>query len=522
MRLRNATRRRQSPSTSTSSSSTLCCCRSETLVSGASFVAGALTFVALSNMIKFHSLIIVGSAAMHATDSKVPSIQVWLSGYNNHDSTRTRSEYDEDHHPDVPVALPDTNAVAKRSQGKEGDQIIHEGAPAIRNDRLALVQNFVKMTNENNPNIDKNFHWSLTNPQDIRLLFVHVGKAGGMSLNSQLKVLDQTRKFLGCRIKYTTDQDFRRDACRQVPGAGKVAKLTLHIYGHLHRNFPTIPATEAWLVNHANVLLFTVRDPIDRITSAFNYARYMIFEFTGAAKGKKYAPAALAFYNVCFRDMTECATALDPRNITTSTQQQQQHPCREMALPILQGQTQVPDLDHFYYNYAHYVNRVFPASAGKSLLTTAFAGGTNPQQPPKPTSDAPAVVVIRTEQMWEDTARLETWAGGRARRFLNQRTKGLRVSHGSESFAVTTGIRGPLAVGMCCVLADDIQVYQDLIVVALNLKRAEKVESLQSVRRRCGVALTKAVADNGKDQASLWMELASFSWTAWARETCHV
>ena len=43
-----------------------------------SFLSGALVFVLLSNMVQFHSLIIVQRSS--GGDTKIPSIHVWLEG----------------------------------------------------------------------------------------------------------------------------------------------------------------------------------------------------------------------------------------------------------------------------------------------------------------------------------------------------------------------------------------------------------------------------------------------------------
>ena len=272
-----------------------------------SFVAGALSFVALSQVIQFHSSVTLTSRITLGTNGgKIPSVQTWLAEY------------------------PENNSKARGTD---------EGVPE------AVEKALVMSDNDNDEPLPP---WPFESPAHVRVLFVHVGKAGGMSLNARLKVLDQTRKFLGCRQNYQTDEQFLSDKCRITPGMGGVSKLTLRLFGHMHRSFPDDKKAEKWLVEHTNLLLFTIRDPIARLTSAFNYARYMIFEYNPK---KKRDPTAIRFYKECFANMDECASALDPRNRT-------KHACSESALPIVQGRTQVPDLDHFYYNYAHYMQRV--------------------------------------------------------------------------------------------------------------------------------------------------------------------
>lgn len=203
--------------------------RVSSIVAVLSFMAGASTFVALSNVAQFRGILVTSSAGggsgTSSDTSKIPSVQAWLA------------EYPEN----VPRAADKAIKVSPPSAI----------APTDNSDNDALAA------------------WPFQSPAHVRVLFVHVGKAGGMSLNTKLKVMDQTRKFLGCRRKYQTEAQFLEDKCRQTPGAGGVSKLTLRLFGHIHRSFPEDKTMEKWLVDHSNLLLFTVRDPIDRLRSAF-------------------------------------------------------------------------------------------------------------------------------------------------------------------------------------------------------------------------------------------------------------
>ena len=423
--------------------------RSSFIVAAVSFVAGALTFVALSNVIQFHSILVVGSGSLDA--SQIPSVQVWLAG-----NPENKAHFDDDNE-GVPQAVNKAIVIS----------------PSTRNESHAVRA----------ADPDTLPPWPFESPQHVRVLFVHVGKAGGMSLNARLKVLEQTRKFLGCRQKYENETQFLKDKCRQTPGTRGLSKLTLRLFGHFHRSFPEDEKAEKWLLEHSNLLLFTIRDPISRLTSAFNYARYMIFEYNPK---KKRAPEAIKFFKECFANMDECASALDPRNSTT-------HACRDAALPIVQGHTQVQDLDHFYYNYANYIQRV----------------GWTP-------SDTRPIVVVRTESMWTDVDRINEFFGGKKDYFLQ--FMDFKLTHGSEGFAVNKELSEEHGVAICCILAQpgksrELQNYQELVVHAINLKTSEKTESLRSLHNNCGILGASDLT---------WEHVSTFDWQAWHSESCHL
>ena len=86
-------------------------------------------------------------------------------------------------------------------------------------------------------------HWPFERPNQVRILVVHVGKAGGASINDDLRILMQAPKFLQCRMsRYRAKIDFLMDKCRQTrPGAHKVAKITYQTYSDWHLARPESP-----------------------------------------------------------------------------------------------------------------------------------------------------------------------------------------------------------------------------------------------------------------------------------------
>jgi hypothetical protein len=136
-----------------------------------------------------------------------------------------------------------------------------------------------------------------------------------------------------------------------------------------------------------------------------------------------------------------------------------------VSLPLLWSlsdpEEDKPKFDHFTYNYQSYVDRYWPQRRQ-------------------------AVAVLRMEQQWRDVARLEGLLGGDPGRFADVAQSTTRVSHGSEGFALQGGVSPEGAIGLCCAAWTELQVYQALIVAAVNLNVREKRDTLLALHVHCG------------------------------------
>ena len=89
-----------------------------------------------------------------------------------------------------------------------------------------------------------------------------------------------------------------------------------------------------------------------------------------------------------------------------------------------------------------------------------------------------SVAVIRTEHMWDDIIHLDKLLGGSG----EFKMAGHKYTHGSEKYSVAydSTLSESNTIYLCCLIYNEIQVYQDLILKSLNLDHSQKRESLTS------------------------------------------
>lgn len=356
--------------------------------------------------------------------------------------------------------------------------------------------------------------WPFQRPNQVRILVVHVGKAGGASINEELRILMQAPKFLSCRMKrYRTKIDFLMDKCRQTrPGANKVAKITYQTYSDWHLARPESPKEREFLLAHTNLHLFTIRDPVSRLVSAFNYHRWQVLQRGVEEKQWTFDKDTMNFFQ-CFNNSQDLAQALDPRHDRAGISDffdeaatGNPYDCHHLGLGVVQGTLAVDALKRFEYNYRYYL---------ESTKTTRKEDGPDrrflPNKRVKNLKGQVRIAVIRTENLWGDVARFEAMLGGSPDQFLEMERQNYRVSHGSEEYAVTSSVDDEGATALCCVIWDELQAYQDLTVVAVNLQEAEKAETLRVLHKRCG--------NSHESKQSSLQELSAWEWEDWAESS---
>ena len=273
--------------------------------------------------------------------------------------------------------------------------------------------------------------------------------------------------------------------------------LRQRVFGQLHKATAVLGETEErWIHKHTNLLLFMTRHPLDRIVSAFNFQRHVTFVGDPTDQSATpYSPyvhlnqtVAAHFYNHCFRNIQHFAMALDPRQNKPGAD----CGCADLGLKLVTGQLETTFLEHFYYNYRRYAQR--------SFASAHYLGVT--QKPH---------VVVRTTHLWADTGRLEGLLGGNPLRFAKAEKNDFKITHGSEAYEVSTGLDANGAIALCCLLWDDVRVYTELILGAINLDQDEKLETVLPVFVDCGIA--QAIRFN-------WNDVVQWDWYNWVQQTC--
>jgi hypothetical protein len=273
--------------------------------------------------------------------------------------------------------------------------------------------------------------------QQPAIYFIHVGKAGGMTLRQYLPIpLAEKKRELMCWRKHSKNQTSAKH-CFAPPHANNYSALTNHIRGHFHIGSSFFSEDEKqFLLENTDTFLFDLRNPIDRIVSAFHYHQnqsipYPLFD--------------------CFHTMQDLLQAI---------QEKDKDDCSTLARQVLLGNSSAGGI-HFPYNYQYY--------EGKTTLDKADH----------------FVAVIRTEHLWQDTRELDVMLGGRGRFEGFGKQYSHYNSQSTDVSAVTAAIaRNP---SMCCILANEIASYQRLLLRAINLRPAQKQESLERVLHRCGI-----------------------------------
>ncbi|CAJ1946436.1 unnamed protein product [Cylindrotheca closterium] len=297
-------------------------------------------------------------------------------------------------------------------------------------------------------------------PSNPQVYFVHVGKAGGLTMNL---ILDTEGKWkaIDCFIEqserlgesYTTFPS----TC-YVPSVGFPSQLSQHMVSHLHlAGFRFNRTHREWILNHTDTFLYTVRDPVHRLVSAYNFHRYNFRNTTKASRK--------LFYEECFPNGME-----DLARQLLLSGKKDDATCQSMGILALQGggkSRKSGSGNHFEYNYGYYASRTIAKKPNHS------------------------VAVIRTEYMWDDIYALEKELGGTGSDAFSTQA-GTKVSHGSEKWVVgeqysASSLSPENLHFLCCILYKELEVYQRLILLAANLNQIQKRDTMAFTLTRCQI-----------------------------------
>ena len=309
-------------------------------------------------------------------------------------------------------------------------------------------------------------------PKDPQFYFIHIGKAGGVTLYHSLQLID-TVDAVKCVLNNTHNgnHDERRNSC-YIYSQRDSSQLSRHILGYYHMAGINLnDEARRWLMDNTNIFLFTVRNPIDRLVSTYNYHRYEYYKTVNATSSTTAAAAAVTnkyawFYQKCFPN-----GGIDTMIDTLRQNNTKKKMCTIMGSDVLRGNNGGGG-HHFIYNYEYYKDYTINEHSTHN------------------------VTVIRTEQMWTDVIHLDQMLGGTGKQFRLAQKRGYKVTHGSGTkYEYDAGISPLNAIYLCCLIYKEMEAYQLMILKALNLNDEEKRESLLNLLNKCHIESSLDIKD---------------------------
>jgi hypothetical protein len=315
----------------------------------------------------------------------------------------------------------------------------------------------VKLHNNNNNNNNNKTRYQYQNvPVVQNMLFIHVGKSGGTSLRSALKI--QCDFMLYARPSKAVGQ-LCLSRLEPESRLSQVVTNFIHVQGF---QGPRGVGYEG-----ADSFLFVLRHPVDRAISWYNFVHP-----TNCKPQKMETPSCtikkeiMANPNGRASKFFTCFPQIEHWVLELQQPYSKARKCSVFAWKVAGGK--VPKRETFavimYYNVQSY--------ASQSALL----------YPEKP------VFVIRTEKLWEDAKDLDISLGGNG---TFGQIEGSKKTHGSQKF--TTPRESRLLVEdiktLCCALIDEMDIYRVLLVLrAVNLGASSAQETWQGAIQRCGAS----------------------------------
>jgi hypothetical protein len=349
------------------------------------------------------------------------------------------------------------------------------------------------------------------------LLFVHVGKAGGETIKWRLKVICNLR---ASRRKRAICQEQFESGAGGAGGDGE-SELSKHTIGYMHCN-SLRPKTS---LPTATTLLFSVRDPMNRIISWFQYMHPLncLPERPSAAcnlkkeeqqkqqrqqdettNGDESSSWGHVMFHVCFHDVNDMLQALRPTRVAggddESSKTKDKNTCSAMALDTVQGRGPPGPSNHLFFNYNFYAKRTLvPIASSNASDPTAMSSSSSSssQRLLGEGGTTKTIVVVRQEALWDDLRSIEAMLGGN--RYRSFETEGPVVTHGSEMFPYKAVADPTLIPILCCAISNELGIYVDLIQRAQNLEPTQRLDSIRRLQSKCGVLNDNDTSGNDGD-----------------------
>ena len=231
-------------------------------------------------------------------------------------------------------------------------------------------------------------------------------------------------------------------------------------------------------VDSATSLLFIVRNPVERLISAYKFSHPDNCVTFDPRRGRdvfndiwgcRLPAPARRFYRDCaasLEDLANVPFAEAGARAGAATDGS----CRRAVRDMVGGRDRAAST-HAFFNYAHYKNATLDRRDRRAARgRKGFA--------------RQEVLVLRTERLWEDAAALDRLLGGTGAFDTAQ-----KVTHGSEHYRDHTSALSPRGYErLCCLLGEEMDAFEVIVRRAANLNASEKEATVRDVEDRCGIS----------------------------------
>ena len=297
-------------------------------------------------------------------------------------------------------------------------------------------------------------------PRSKQICFVHVGKAGGSTI--------------GCMLGFNLhcDESSQTNNNDNHGGSGSSSSSSSSSSSN-HDIIDLLPIVTTHTfhrevndcVDDSHYYLFTLRDPVARILSAYNYERPNSTDVR-AHKSTGFFPRGKLYDECHFPTLEELAQKgllnkkKDPLSIV----------CHDRAMNAIMGIR--PYMAHGYYNYQYYAQFAFGTRENHFASTT-----------PDDTAKSANVLVIRNEHIAHDWNQISILLDGKMGT-LNEsnvpKNNPTLQKLPNEKYLSNTS-----KAVLCEVLCNEIQIYKGLIRTAINLNVDDRELSMQELQSTC-------------------------------------
>ena len=395
-------------------------------------------------------------------------------------------------------------------------------------------------------------HWSLplvfsspskttTTPTTVpKIAFVHVGKTGGTTIGSFLRVTCEARTKAASR-DYCLQEWRAKHTLENGTNTTDESQVSQHTFGVVHGTQSYPHANPHQVLQEATHVMISLRNPIERVVSWFYYMHPLNCydgsnndasdnasntprtrqPFTLPDKAcitkrhltQSTTSRAYLFYQTCFPTINDFAHAVvvvgtHPHGQPDDNIDKQ---CRQLAQETLAGDGGPNGLaGHLWANYTYYYHQLL-LWLGESMSHHVI------QKP---------LLVVRTDHLYEDLQRIDQQVlHGKGQVFAwQQQQQQQQQRRGGNSPTTTSSSSSSASIqipayhkdvlspngytNLCCALQDELQVYQQFLQAAINLSPEQQQTTLvEELLETCGASAAASTTDD--DNSSSMVLLSS-------------